>query len=88
MTPTPQQPQPQPIETLTSREIEVMVLYSNPYLEKGEIAARLAISLATLNWHICNIFSKLGETDRYPASFRFFQMYPQYRDLISEYLAS
>jgi LuxR family maltose regulon positive regulatory protein len=75
-------------ESLTEREIQVMVLYSNPYLEKTEIAASLAISITTLNWHISNIFSKLGETDRYPASFRFFQLYPSYRYLIVDYIAS
>lgn len=75
-------------EPLTSREIAVMVLYSNPYLEKGEIAVRLNITMHTLNWHINNIFAKLGETDRFPASFRFFQFYPTYRYLLVEYIAS
>lgn len=75
-------------ESLTEREIQVMVLYSNPYLEKSEIAFRLNITMHTLNWHINNIFAKLRETDRFPAAFRFFQLYPDYRYLIVQYIAS
>lgn len=77
-----------PIEPLTDREKEVMRLYTNPFLEKEEVASRLSISVATLSWHIGNIYSKLRESERYPASFRFFQLYPDFRNLIDEYIAS
>jgi DNA-binding NarL/FixJ family response regulator len=77
--------QPQPnnqnqqnlIEPLSDKEIQVMELYSNPFLEKGEIAARLFITVGTLNWYINNAFSKLGETDRFSASWRFWELYPE-----------
>ncbi len=75
-------------EVLTPREVVVMTLYSNPFLEKTEIADRLNISMHTLNSHINNCFIKLGETDRFAAAFKFFKLYPQYRTLIELYIAS
>lgn len=74
-------------EKLTDREIEVMKLYANPHLEKAEICGKLSITMNTLNVHIGRIFSKLGETERFPAAFRFFQHYPEYRPLLDEYIA-
>ncbi len=74
-------------DPLTFREVEVLILYSNPFLEKTEIAERLNISLHTLNHHINNAFFKLDETDRFAAAFKFFRLYPQYRNLIDLYIA-
>ncbi len=76
------------LDPLTQRELEVMGYYSNPFLEKTEIATRLNISMNTLNFHINNCFIKLGETDRFSAAFKFFRLYPQYRTLIDLYIAS
>lgn len=64
-----------------------MELYSNPYLEKIEICDKLCISMNTLNTHIQRIFAKLGETERFPATFRFFERYPAYRYLLDQYVA-
>lgn len=62
---------------LSPKELEVMELYSNPYMEKGAIAARLFITVGTLNAHIASAFSKLGESDRFAASIRFWLAYPE-----------
>lgn len=73
-------------ERLTEREQEVMAWYSNPYMEKAEICAKLNIAPGTLNVHINRAFAKLGETDRYPASIKFFALYPDFRSLLDEHL--
>jgi DNA-binding NarL/FixJ family response regulator len=73
-------------DRLTEREQEVMAWYSNPYIDKIEICAKLNITLGTLNVHINRAFSKLGETDRYPASIKFFALYPDFRSLLDEHL--
>jgi ATP/maltotriose-dependent transcriptional regulator MalT len=75
------------VDKLTETEIKIMILYSNPYLEKSYICSYLSISLNTLNWHINNIFSKLGENERFAASFKFFRDYPEHRPLIDKYIA-
>lgn len=75
------------MDKLTEREIEVMILYANPYLEKCEICLRLSITMNTLNVHIQRIFAKLGETERFPAAFRFFCMYPEFKPLLEQYIA-
>jgi ATP/maltotriose-dependent transcriptional regulator MalT len=72
------------IDPLTAKEQEVMELYSNPFLEKREIMARLSISLHTLNHHITNAFDKLGEADRFAASWRFWLAYPECRRRVAE----
>jgi DNA-binding NarL/FixJ family response regulator len=81
MTTQPSQPL---IEPLTQREIEVMFYYSNPFLDKKEIANLLSISMHTLNHHINNIFSKLCETERFAASWKFWEAYPEYLSQIRE----
>lgn len=73
-------------EQLTPRELEVMVLYSNPYYEHSYICERLNISIATLKTHINRIFDKLEETDRYTASLEFFRRYPDHRKILDDLL--
>lgn len=71
-------------EPLSPRELEVMVLYSNPYFEYSYICDKLSISMATLKTHINHIFDKLEETDRYTASIRFFKIYPDHRKILED----
>lgn len=73
-------------EPLSPREIEVMLLYSNPYYEYAYISSKLNITIGTLKFHINNIFSKLQENDRYGASITFFRLYPEHRTLLNELL--
>ena len=47
-------------EQLSDRERDCMVLYSNPFLEKIEIADQLSITVGTLNSHIARAFLVLG----------------------------
>ena len=75
--------QPNTQEPLTPKEQEVMEYYSNPFLEKREIASRLFITVGTLNNHILSAFSKLGETDRFAASLKFWWLYPDCRDRVA-----
>jgi DNA-binding NarL/FixJ family response regulator len=49
--------------TLTPREIEVLKLVAEGFRNK-EIAARLTITQQTVEFHIKNIFAKLGVNDR------------------------
>jgi ATP/maltotriose-dependent transcriptional regulator MalT len=71
-------------EALSPRELEVMLLYSNPYFEYSFICDQLSISMATLKTHINHIFDKLEETDRYTASIRFFKIYPDHRKILED----
>jgi DNA-binding NarL/FixJ family response regulator len=71
-------------EPLTPKELEVMLLYSNPYFEYSYICDKLSISMATLKTHINHIFDKLEETDRYTASIRFFKIYPDHRKILED----
>lgn len=73
-------------EPLTSRELEVMCLFSNPYYEYAYISDKLSITVGTLKFHINNIFNKLEETDRYSASIKFFRLYPQHRQILNQLL--
>jgi len=73
-------------EPLTDREIEVMCLFANPYYEYAFISDKLNITVGTLKTHVNHIFDKLGETDRYTASIRFFKLYPQHRRILNELL--
>lgn len=50
-------------EDLTSRELEVLRLIRDGYRNK-QIADRLAIAEATVNFHIRNLVDKLGANDR------------------------
>ncbi len=74
------------MDKLTERELEVMELFANPYLEKAEICAQLCISMNTLNTHIQHIFAKLDETERFAAVFKFFCHYPAYKYLLDQYI--
>ena len=78
------QPQPsQPlIEPLTQREVEVMVLCSNPFLERKEIADRLSISPRTLDNHLLSIYQKLLVTNQFSAAVKFQRVYPDCRKLV------
>lgn len=75
-------------EGLTPKELEVMLLYSNPYFEYGYICDELSISIYTLKTHINHIFDKLEETDRYTASLKFFKLYPSHRKILDDLLNS
>lgn len=76
----------QDYEPLTAREVEVMVLFSNPYYEYAFICDKLNISMSTLKTHINHIFDKLEETDRYTASLEFFRRYPNHRRILEDLL--
>jgi DNA-binding NarL/FixJ family response regulator len=73
-------------EPLTPKELEVMVLFSNPYYEYVFISDKLSITVGTLKSHINHIFDKLEETDRYSASLKFFRLYPDHRGILDELL--
>jgi DNA-binding NarL/FixJ family response regulator len=84
MTAQPSQSQQEPLTPLSEREREVMLLYSNPFMEKSEIAARLNISMNTVNFHIAKAFEKLGEADRFTAAWRFWELYPECWDRVKQ----
>jgi DNA-binding NarL/FixJ family response regulator len=50
-------------ESLTSRELEVLRLIRDGHRNK-EIAAKLAISETTVNFHVKNLVDKLRANDR------------------------
>ena len=61
---TPRQtPSGEPLETLTSREIEVLTMLADG-LGNKEIARQLDISDNTVKFHLSSIFGKLGATNR------------------------
>jgi ATP/maltotriose-dependent transcriptional regulator MalT len=56
-------PRERPIEGLTAREREVLVLVADGHSNR-EIGARLAISEHTVKFHLAAIFAKLGVATR------------------------
>lgn len=70
------------IEPLTTREIQVMELYSNPFREKVEITSLLFISPRTLDNHLLSIYQKLQVTDRFSAAVKFLRAYPECRERV------
>ena len=62
--PTPARPAaPQLLEPLTERELEVLQLLAQG-LSNPQISSSLAISLATVKWHLRNVFAKLDVPTR------------------------
>ena len=55
--------EPRPVETLTSRETEVLELLAEGLSNKG-IAARLGISDQTVKFHVASTGGKLGAANR------------------------
>lgn len=58
---------PPPGFDLTEREREVLGLMTNG-LNNGQIAEKLTVSLSTVKYHVSNIISKLGATNRTEAA--------------------
>jgi len=60
---------------LTKRQLEVLLLLA-AQLETGQIAGRLDISPATVNYHKRNIYQKLGVNDQKEAAYVAVELYP------------
>ena len=60
---TPAREYDAPVESLTAREHDVLVLVADG-LPNRDIAARLAISEHTVKFHLASIFGKLGVSTR------------------------
>jgi DNA-binding NarL/FixJ family response regulator len=60
---TPAAPAASPLEELTEREREVLLLLGRGFANK-EIANRLVISERTVKFHVSAILSKLGVSNR------------------------
>ena len=61
------EPEPGPDFELTAREREVLALLVDGY-SNAEIAARLVITVAAVKYHVSNILSKMGVTNRTEAA--------------------
>jgi ATP/maltotriose-dependent transcriptional regulator MalT len=68
----------QPIEPLTLREAEIMLLLMNPWLDLSDIARELSISRATIGNHTISIYQKLGVCDRQQAVIAYARINPDY----------
>jgi len=51
------------VEPLSAREVEILALVAAG-LANREIADRLVVGVGTVNWHINNIYRKLGVHSR------------------------
>ncbi len=71
---------PDPPVQLTERQLEVLRLLAVK-LETKEIAERLDISPATVNYHKRNIYQKLGVNDQREAAYVAVELYPDLIDL-------
>jgi DNA-binding NarL/FixJ family response regulator len=54
-------------DSLTAREVEILKLLASG-LASGELAAKLYLSVATIQRHIANIYSKIGVRNRAEAT--------------------
>jgi DNA-binding NarL/FixJ family response regulator len=54
-------------DSLTSREVEILKLLASG-LTSGELAAKLCLSVATIQRHIANIYGKIGVRNRAEAT--------------------
>ena len=59
----------QPLETLTTRELDVLRLMAQG-ASNADIAAGLTVSLGTAKWHVGHVLAKLGATSRTQALVR------------------
>ena len=63
----PVEPETKPGYDLTSREREVLVFLAEG-LTNAEIAAQMHVTVAAVKYHVSNILSKLGVTNRTEAA--------------------
>ena len=61
--PTTRRDDDRPLESLTAREVDVLVLVADG-LSNRDIAGRLGISEHTVKFHLASIFGKLGVSTR------------------------
>jgi ATP/maltotriose-dependent transcriptional regulator MalT len=59
----------QPLETLTTRELDVLRLMAQG-ASNADIAAGLTVSLGTAKWHVGHVLAKLGASSRTQALVR------------------
>lgn len=69
----------QPLEPLTAREVEVLFHLFDFELDYSEIAQKLGVSKATVNFHVLNILSKLSADSRFSAVCIYSKINSEYR---------
>lgn len=72
--------QPNSQEPLTPTELKVLYRLFDFDFEYSEIASDLGVTKAAVNFHVLNIFSKLGVTSRFAAVCSYAKLNPDYRD--------